>query len=314
MPFVQCSKKDTKSNIIFDLLCLLCYNGFGFGEDPGQSAACFGGFVMESFVSRLSAVITAAVVTACLLVPLVNQNSVWAEPVTTPSFDDAALYRVCTDQLDLDEAGTYPQKVRLSREDDGPYDLEILVKSPDYSSYPSVHISRYNCPEEAQPYLEPTALVQSDWFDLCRLAGTIAPHQTGVLDVAQETAAWVSNYLEADLSQEDSLLHGNHTAASVTDILASGSGSTCEYNTLFLAIMRAKGVPARMVAGCRFDAETEPALWSEVYCQGYGWVAVDPRLGSLGVPDNYIRLFAGTDYPDLGIPLSQVDAQIAEIF
>ena len=270
---------------------------------------------MESIFSRLSAVVAAAMVTACLMVPLVNQNPVSAESIlASSSFEDAALYRVRTQNLDLSETDTYPQKVRLTHEDGGPYDLEVLVKSPDYHNYPSVHISRYNCPDEVQPYLAPTEQVQSDLFELCRLAGTVAPHQTNVLDVAGESALWVSNYLEADLEREDTLLHGDYTARSVREILDEKQGRSCEYNTLFLAMMRAKGIPARMVAGCRFGNETEPVLWSEVYCQGYGWVAVDPRLGNLGVPDNYIRLFAGSDYDGLGVQLSQVSAQVSEIF
>ena len=57
------------------------------------------------------------------------------------------------------------------------------------------------------------------------------------------------------------------------------SGQCTEYADLFVAICRAKGLPARVVVG--YVDTTEAPLnprhaWAEVYLQRYGWVPFDP--------------------------------------
>ncbi|HUW20976.1 MAG TPA: transglutaminase domain-containing protein [Sedimentisphaerales bacterium] len=66
-------------------------------------------------------------------------------------------------------------------------------------------------------------------------------------------------------------------------------GDCSEYSDLFVAICRAKNIPARFVTGytVRFDDISPKHHWAEVYLQEYGWVPFDPSWGD--VEDAAIR-------------------------
>ena len=65
--------------------------------------------------------------------------------------------------------------------------------------------------------------------------------------------------------------------------LERGEGDCTEYADLFVALCRAKGIPARVVTGytVRFDSESPKHNWAEVYLQEYGWVPFDPTAGDI---------------------------------
>lgn len=66
------------------------------------------------------------------------------------------------------------------------------------------------------------------------------------------------------------------------------SGSDCtEYASLFIALCRAGGIPARYLEGLNYrgihsdvEAQLEHA-WAEIFLPGIGWMPVDPTLGRL---------------------------------
>lgn len=72
--------------------------------------------------------------------------------------------------------------------------------------------------------------------------------------------------------------------------LQAGSGCCEEYASLFVAVCRASGIPARIVNGYANDrdelAEDETLInmtgrrhqWAEFYLDGKGWIPVDPTL------------------------------------
>ncbi len=57
-------------------------------------------------------------------------------------------------------------------------------------------------------------------------------------------------------------------------------GDCTEYSHLFVALCRAKNIPARAISGyiIKFN-KTPKHAWAEVYLQNYGWVPFDPTLG-----------------------------------
>jgi transglutaminase-like putative cysteine protease len=62
--------------------------------------------------------------------------------------------------------------------------------------------------------------------------------------------------------------------------LRKGRGDCSEYSDLFVAICRAKNIPARVVSGCtmRPDSTILKHNWAEVYFQKYGWVPFEPSI------------------------------------
>lgn len=64
-------------------------------------------------------------------------------------------------------------------------------------------------------------------------------------------------------------------------------GDCTEYSDLFVALCRAKNIPARFVAGytVRFDDISPKHNWVEVLLQDHGWVPFDPSWGDI---ENFI--------------------------
>ena len=85
-----------------------------------------------------------------------------------------------------------------------------------------------------------------------------------------------------------------------------GKGDCTEYSDLFVALCRAKNIPARVESGYTvgFSPTTTRHNWAEVYLQEYGWVPFDPSTGD--VRNAIIRGKAFSNLPPVYIYLSHV--------
>ena len=65
--------------------------------------------------------------------------------------------------------------------------------------------------------------------------------------------------------------------------LEQKKGDCSEYADLFVALCRAKKIPARVVSGISIQADNKTAKhnWVEVYLKEYGWVPFDPSKGDI---------------------------------
>ena len=74
----------------------------------------------------------------------------------------------------------------------------------------------------------------------------------------------------------------NKKTLGAVNALIHGKGDCTEYSDLFVALCRAKNIPARVITGYRVERNsTSPKHnWAEVYLQQYGWVPFDPSNGS----------------------------------
>jgi transglutaminase-like putative cysteine protease len=70
------------------------------------------------------------------------------------------------------------------------------------------------------------------------------------------------------------------TGAGAKFLLTGGQGDCGDYSSLFVALARAKGIPARHVVGYwALSGLDQTHVWAEFYLQGLGWVPVDPTVG-----------------------------------
>jgi len=85
-----------------------------------------------------------------------------------------------------------------------------------------------------------------------------------------------------------------------------GKGDCTEYSDLFVALCRAKKIPARVASGYTvgFSPKTTRHNWAEVYLQNYGWVPFDPSTGD--VRNAIIRGKAFSNLPPVYIYLSHL--------
>ena len=70
-------------------------------------------------------------------------------------------------------------------------------------------------------------------------------------------------------------------------------GDCSEYSDLFVAICRAKKIPARVITGISVQNDTKTAKhnWAEVYLKPYGWVPFDPSKGDVPITSLKEKLF-----------------------
>jgi len=87
-----------------------------------------------------------------------------------------------------------------------------------------------------------------------------------------------------DYVTENMVYHDDERCAGALEGAKSGTGQCCEYADLFVALCRAKGIPARCVIGMAIGefARTPFHSWAEVFIDGLGWVPFDPTWGDSG--------------------------------
>jgi transglutaminase-like putative cysteine protease len=63
-------------------------------------------------------------------------------------------------------------------------------------------------------------------------------------------------------------------------LLDHGNGECGDYSALFIALSRAKGIPARPVVGYwAISGNEQTHVWAEFYIEGIGWIPVDATIG-----------------------------------
>ena len=78
------------------------------------------------------------------------------------------------------------------------------------------------------------------------------------------------------------VVYNGERAADPLAALAAGAGDAYDFAMLYTALLRAAAVPARPVAGYLVQSpeRLRAHYWTEFYLHQFGWVPVDPALGS----------------------------------
>lgn len=157
-------------------------------------------------------------------------------------------------------------------------------------------------------FLLPTDRIQCGDPGIARLAAALPGTRT--LEVIRAGLGLVSRSVTYDPALAKAISEGTASPKDALAVLREGTGTCSEYASLFVALMRSRGIPARYVVGVLYSPENDADFvhaWAECYLPGHGWLGVDPQAGSLGLAPDHIRLFLGMDYPDCGAgPLPQL--------
>lgn len=126
-----------------------------------------------------------------------------------------------------------------------------------------------------QQYLEATSFGPVDG-DVKKLADQITKGKKGVLAKARAIYDWVCSNMHRDPNTRGCGL------GDVPSLLNSLGGKCADIHSVYVALARAAGVPAREVFGLRLGKKDGDDItgghhcWAEFYLPGYGWVPVDP--------------------------------------
>lgn len=131
-------------------------------------------------------------------------------------------------------------------------------------------------PPEVKKYLEAEFWLPSDDPKIQSLAHEIVRNHKGVLAKARAIYDWTVENTQRD---------PNVPGCGIGDVeatLAARTGKCADISSVFVALARAAGVPAREVFGLRLgrpgqtDISNGHHCWVEFYLPGTGWVPADP--------------------------------------
>ena len=149
--------------------------------------------------------------------------------------------------------------------------------------------NRFPIPEiplELLKYTEPSATIDSDHPSIKELAKELSQGENDQFVIASKFALWVRDHVEYNLSTLTA-----EVSQKSSWVLENRQGVCDEITTLYIALLRAVGIPARFVTGVSytnsplFPDQWGPHGWAEVYFPSVGWVPFDPTYGQLGFVD-----------------------------
>lgn len=124
-------------------------------------------------------------------------------------------------------------------------------------------------------YLQPTSLGPTDG-EVKKLADSITKDKRTVLEKAKAIYDWTCENMYRDPATVGC------GKGDVCDLLKKPGGKCTDISSMYVALARAAGVPAREVFGVRLGKKAEEEIttwqhcWVEVFVPGTGWVPVDP--------------------------------------
>ena len=170
------------------------------------------------------------------------------------------------------------------------YEIELLSTRPAKEFEPPQLPMTLEEPEIAR-YLEPTAMAQSDAPMITAAAREIVGPETNSLTAAELIVAAVFHGIAKEA--------GVRGSATATEVLQNAAGDCTEHAVLVVALMRAVGIPARVVDGIVIAADADGAgvagyhAWAEIWLGQ--WIGVDATVNETGTSARYLQF--GIDEP-----------------
>ncbi len=156
-------------------------------------------------------------------------------------------------------------------------------------------------PDSVKTYLQPTRQVASDDAAIRTRAEQLTSSAATEFDAVQKILTWIVDHLNYIVNPP------NYDALYS---LSSGRGNCQNYSHLAAALMRAVGIPVRIVNGIvlkkPYDIQLADTIltmkmaegrhsWIEVFFPDLGWVPFDPSGTEMFVSSRFIRIEIGLD-------------------
>ena len=138
-------------------------------------------------------------------------------------------------------------------------------------------------PGEAVAYTKPSKTIDSDNEEIIRVASELVKGEDDLYSAVFKIADWTKNSISYNLSTLTA-----EVSQKASWVLQNRQGVCDELTSLFIALLRAVGIPAKFVSGIAYtDSELflekwGPHGWAEVYFPNYGWVPYDVTYGEFG--------------------------------
>lgn len=159
-----------------------------------------------------------------------------------------------------------------------------------------------NFPDRFDKYLIPQENIDSDNSAIVEIASEIVRGEDDFYAAVFKIADWVENNIEYSL---DTLTESISQKASW--VLDNKYGVCDELTSLFVAMVRSIGIPARYISGVAYTNWNKindfgPHAWAEVYFPDIGWVPFDITYGEFGFIDaSHIKLKESLDSDEASV-------------
>ena len=142
-------------------------------------------------------------------------------------------------------------------------------------------------PAELRVFLEPDVHIESDDPEIVALAEELTREAATAWDATEIIVDWCAKNIKYVIAD----------TPSAKLALTKKEGDCGPHATLTIALLRAAGIPARMVGGLLYDFSIDgfgQHVWVEVYIGDGQWVPVDPTTGETKVMSAlHIKCFEG---------------------
>jgi hypothetical protein len=163
-------------------------------------------------------------------------------------------------------------------------DTLVLAQAPE----PRTDAAPYRLPARDTAlarWLAPEPLIQARDPRIAAQARRVIERERGPAKVAELLTHWVHTAMHRSLPASGSV-------PSAVRVLENPRGDCNEASTLFVALARSAGLPARTVSGLIYlNGRFYYHAWAEVYL--YGWTPVDPTFGQYPADAAHIRIAPG---------------------
>jgi len=161
-------------------------------------------------------------------------------------------------------------------------DTLTIRKASDSAMAPAIR-GRGDLYRALRQFVAPEPLIESSDPTIVALARRLRGRERDARVIAERINTWVHD------SISDRITFG---VPSARQVLRSRTGDCNEHTQLFVALARAAGLPARVVAGLAYvDGKFYYHAWPEVYFSD--WVAVDPTFGQFPADAAHLRFTVG---------------------
>ncbi|MEK6961183.1 MAG: transglutaminase domain-containing protein [Nanoarchaeota archaeon] len=168
----------------------------------------------------------------------------------------------------------------------------VYAQIPNKVAYPLSFI-----PPDVAVYVTETPTVDFSSPEIAKVAGDLTRGEDDLFLLVSLIAAWTRDKITYNLSSVNAKV-----SKPASWVVKNKQGVCDEITNLFIAVLRASGIPAKFISGLSYTNSDNVKEkwgahgWAEVYFPGYGWVPFDPTYGQFGWLDpSHIKLKEGLD-------------------
>ncbi len=177
------------------------------------------------------------------------------------------------------------------------YDTDIRIFNRIISVREKIPFPIKEVPEKYKIYLQSEDIINSDDEDIIELASRLAEGEDDLFVVVHKLAAWTKGNINYNLSTLTA-----EVSQKASWVLENKQGVCDELTSLFIAMLRTMGIPAKFISGMAYTNDPQfpdnwgAHGWAEVYFPDVGWVPFDVTYGEFGYVDpTHIKLKESVD-------------------